>query len=82
VIVMIILGVAFLGLVAGAIWYVVTRGRHAELVTERDFDDTYDDLVHHGQIADGDRDSDWKDFHAWQVRNEEERRSWEEPDDA
>ena len=59
-------------LIVGAIWYVVARGRDADLVTERDFEAGYE----------GDGESAWEEFHDWQVRNEAERRSWEDPDDG
>ena len=69
---MVIVGIVVVLVAIGAIWYVVARGRGAELVTERDFDEVYD----------GDAQSAWDDFHAWQVGNEAERRSWEDPDDG
>ena len=69
---MIVGGVVLLAVVVGAIWYVIARGRDGDLVSKRDFDAAYD----------GDSDSAFEDFHAWQVRTEAERRSWEDPDDA
>jgi hypothetical protein len=61
---------------------VATRGRQAALVTERDFNATYDERVRNGEIAAGDRDAAWREFHAWQVENEERRRSWEDPEEV
>ena len=69
---MIVATIVLLAVVVGAICYVVSRGQGAELVTERDFDEAYD----------GDAESAWEDFHAWQVGNQAERRSWEDPDDG
>ena len=77
VIVMICVGVAFFALAVATIWYVIARGSRATTFTEADFDDTYDELVAEGEIAGDDREAAREEFHAWQVRNEEERR-WEE----
>jgi len=68
------------GLVCGiaAIWYVVVRGPRATTISERDFDDRYDELVADGEAADADRETAWRDFDAWQQTNERERLRWEE----
>jgi hypothetical protein len=68
--------VALVILVALVLWYVVTRGRHAGLVTRRDFDAAYDD------VPPADREAAWRDFHGWQLGNEAHQRSWDEPDEA
>jgi hypothetical protein len=81
VVVMLAVAVTLFAVAIAVIWYVVARGQHAELVTEHDFDDAYDELVRKGELTDGDRDKAWNDFHAWQVENAE-RRAWEEPDDG
>jgi hypothetical protein len=82
VVLMIIVGAAVAVLVAAVIWYAVTRGRDAELVTKRDFDAVYDDLAPSDRATSSDRESAWREFDAWQVTNEAERRSWDDPDDV
>jgi hypothetical protein len=81
VVLMTALAVSFVMLVIATVWYVVKRAPDAGLVTKRDFDAAYDDLDPPHQAKTGDRASAWRDFHEWQMKGEEERRSWEEPDD-
>jgi len=71
------------GLVLGValLWFVVTRGTRAATVSEADFDETYDELVATGEITEPDREQAWRDFDAWQGRNERERSRWEEAAD-
>ena len=45
VVVMVASGAALVVLVMAVIWYAGTRGRHAGLVSKRDFDAAYDDLT-------------------------------------
>ena len=78
VVIMIVAGVAVVALAIGAIWYVVARGSEATTITEGDFDEAYDELVAKGEIVDEGRDVAWQKFDSWQVKNEAERRSWEE----
>ena len=54
-------------------------GSRASATTEEDFDDAFDELVAEGTLDGGDRAAAWRDFHAWQLKDEEERVSWEEP---
>jgi hypothetical protein len=76
--IMIIVGVVFFALAIAGIWYALLRGSQAETITEEDFNETYGELVEDGEIDHDDRATAWQEFHAWQLRNEEERRSWEE----
>ena len=80
---MIVVGVVIFGFGIAAVWYFVVRTPEVAVVTEEDFDDAYDELVAKGELADrgGDREAAWRDFQAWQTRNEEERLSWEETPD-
>ena len=80
VVVMVASAAALVVLVVAVIWYAGTRGRHAGLVSKRDFDAAYDDLTPSDRATRGDRESAWRDFHVWQVTNEEERRSWDDPE--
>ena len=70
-----------LGLGVVLLWIVVTRGARATAVTEADFGATYDELVAKGEITDPDREQAWRDFDAWQSRNERERSRWQEAAD-
>ena len=81
--VMIIVGVAVFVIGIAAAWFVVTRGSKVGSITEADFDEAYDELVAKGELVDRgvDRDAAWRDFQAWQLRNEKERLSWEESSD-
>jgi pyruvate/2-oxoglutarate dehydrogenase complex dihydrolipoamide dehydrogenase (E3) component len=76
--IMIILGVVLFALAIAGIWYVLVRGSQVETITEEDFNETYDELVSKGEIDHDERATAWREFHAWQLRNEEERRSWDE----
>jgi hypothetical protein len=74
-----IIVVAAIGVFAAAmIWYVLSRGPEATSLTHADFDDAYDDLVAKGEVVDGDRDSAWQDFDAWQTREDRERQALED----
>ena len=78
----IIATVVILALGLALIGSLVVRGHRAATISEADFDDAYDELVAKGEIVDHDRKAAWEEFHAWQVANEEERRSWEDEADA
>ena len=65
----------------GLIWFVLTRESRRSAVTREDFDATYDELVAEGDAEPGDRDAAWRDFHNWQVQEEEERLEREESGD-
>jgi hypothetical protein len=76
VVLMIIAAVAVFAFGIAMIRYLLVRGSKAERISDQEFDDAYDELV-----ADGDREAARRDFHTWQLANEEERLSWEEPSD-
>ena len=76
---MIVIGVALFGVAIASLWFVLARSSKVSETTEEDFEDAYDELVAEGKLVDGDRAAAWRDFHAWELKNEEERRSWEEP---
>jgi hypothetical protein len=61
-------------------WYFVVRIPRVATISEQDFDDAYDELVANGELVDRgeDRDAAWRDFTAWQLRNEHERTSWDD----
>jgi hypothetical protein len=61
-----------------AVWHLLVRGSRAATVSEADFGDAYDEVV---ADTEGDRDAVWRDFHTWELANEKERLSWEEPTD-
>jgi hypothetical protein len=74
-----VVGVLFVsGLVMA--WYFVVRIPSVATISKRDFDHAYDELVAKGELVDrgADRDAAWRDFVAWQARNEHERMSWDE----
>ncbi len=77
VVTMITAAVVVMLIAVAVIWYRVERGSQAT-ITHDDFDDAYDEFVTKGEIVDPDRDAAWRDFDAWQVESEKERRSWEE----
>ena len=81
--VMIVVAVAVFVIGIATAWFVVGRGSKVGSITKADFDDAYDELVAKGELVDrgGDRDAAWRDFEAWQLRNEKERLSWEESSD-
>jgi hypothetical protein len=81
VLVMIVVGVAILGIAIGIAWLVLVRGSRVTAITKEDFDHEYDELGTDGKLVDRDRDDAWRDFHAWQLMNEKERLSWEETTD-
>jgi hypothetical protein len=81
VLVMIIVGVAILGIAIAIAWLVLVRGSKVTTITKEDFDHEYDELGTDGELVDRDRDDAWRDFHAWQLMNEKERLSWEETTD-
>jgi hypothetical protein len=83
VLVMIVVGIAIFGLGIAMVWLFLVRGSKAAVITKDDFGDAYDELVAKGELVDrgADRDAAWRDFNAWQLRNEKERLSWEEGDD-
>ena len=70
---MLIAGAVVLVLGLGLIWFLLTRESRKSAVTREDFDATYDDLVAKGDAEPADRDEAWRDFHNWQLREEEER---------
>ena len=76
---MIVIGVVLFGVAIAIVWFVLARGSRASATTEEDFDDAFDQLVAEGTLDGGDRQVAWRDFHAWQLKDEEERLSWEEP---
>lgn len=78
--IMILVGVALVVLVIALVSYFVLRGAKDATISEHDFDDAYDQLVAKGELIDrgADRDAAWRDFHAWQLANEQERLTWEE----
>ncbi|HEX5587616.1 MAG TPA: hypothetical protein VFZ17_09925 [Acidimicrobiia bacterium] len=78
--IMILVVVALVAFATAMVWYFVARGSKAATISEQDFDDTYRELVANGELVDRgtDRDAAWRDFHAWQLKNEQERLSWEE----
>jgi hypothetical protein len=76
---MIVIGVAVFAVAVTIVWFVLTRGSSVSETTEQEFDDAYDELVAEGTLDDGDRAAAWRDFHAWQVKDEGERSSWEDP---
>jgi hypothetical protein len=67
-----------LALGIGLIVYLVRRGPGDVEINRRDFDQTYDELVAAGDAADGDRDASWREFHAWQLQQEQERLAQDE----
>jgi flagellar basal body-associated protein FliL len=71
--IMIAVGIALFVVALAIVWFFLARGSEVTTITEREFDESYDEPV------DGDRNAAWRDFNAWQVRNEKERLSWEEP---
>jgi hypothetical protein len=78
-VVMIVVGVAIFVLGIALIWYLLARGPSAATTSREDFDAEYDRLVRTGELPAGDdREAAWRDFHARQVTEEEERLSWEE----
>ena len=81
VVVMVASGAALVVLVMAVIWYAGTRGRHAGLVSKPRLRRGVRRPHSFRSSTRGDRESAWRDFHAWQVTNEEERRSWDDPDD-
>ena len=74
---MIVVGLAVVAVAIATVWFVLVRGSKASAITKKDFDEAYDELVADGERVEGDRAAAWRDFDAWQLRNEEERRSWE-----
>ena len=68
------------GLVGGIalLWFLLTRGSRATMLSEADFDTEYDKLVAKGDVAASDRDAAWQDFDAQQVAEERERLRWDE----
>jgi uncharacterized membrane protein len=81
VLVMIVVGIVVLAFAVALVWLLLVRGSRSATITEAEFDDEYDELVAKGEIVDGDRDAAWRDFRDWQLANEKERLSWEEPTD-
>jgi len=79
VLLMIVIGVVVFGVAVAVVWFVLTRGSTVSETTKKDFDDAYDELVADGTLDDGDRAAAWREFHAWQVEDEGERSSWEDP---
>jgi len=77
--IMIAVGVVVVGIAIATAWFVLVRGSKATTTTEADFNAEYDRLVANGEAVDADRAAAWRDFHASQLRSEEERLSWEEP---
>src|SRR4051794_11722849 len=68
------------GLACGiaVVWYVVTRGSRAALVSETEFDADYDERVARGEADESGREAAWRDFDAWQATNDRDRLRWEE----
>ena len=83
VLVMILVGVAIFVFGLATVWFLLVRGSKAAVLTKDDFDDAYDLLVAKGELVDRgrDRDAAWRDCQAWQLKNEQERLSWEESSD-
>jgi hypothetical protein len=77
-VIMIVVGVALFALAIAAIWYALARSSQSATVSEEDFEAVYDELVSKGEMGGDDREAAWQEFHAWQLENEAERRSWEE----
>jgi hypothetical protein len=80
VLVMILVVVALFVFGLAMVWYVVVRGSKVATISEQDFDGAYDELVAKGELVDrgSDRDAAWRDFHAWQLKNQHERTLWDE----
>ena len=57
------------------------HGSEATAITREDFDDAYDDAVTDGEIVESDREAAWRDFDAWQLKNQQERLAEEEASD-
>ncbi len=76
--VMIVVGIVLFGLATVAIWYSLARPAQPGTLDHQDFDGAYDELIGEGEAVDRDRESAWQDFNAWQVRNEQQRRAWDE----
>jgi len=81
VLLMIVIGVVVFAVAVAVVWFVLTRGSTVSETTKKDFDDAYDELVAEGDAEPGDRDAAWRDFHNWQVQEEEERLEREESGD-
>jgi hypothetical protein len=75
---MIVVVVAVFGFGIAMVSFLLVRGSKAATITEQEFDDTYDELVGEGELDDGGRDAAWRDFHAWELKEQKERLSWEE----
>jgi hypothetical protein len=73
--------VVVLGFGLAMIWYLLRRGAQSTTVSREGFDESYDELVADGTIADGDREADWRAFDRWQVQQQEERLEREEAED-
>ncbi len=72
---MIAVGIAVFVLALAIVWFLLARGSEATTITEEEFDEANDEPV------DGDRTAAWRDFNAWQLSNEKDRLTWEEPAD-
>jgi hypothetical protein len=78
VVVAIVIGAVALVLGIGLIAYIVRRGPADVAIDRSDFDRTYDELVAAGDAEEGDRDTRWREFHAWELRQEQERLAQDE----
>ena len=78
---MIVIAVVVFGVAVAVVWFVVARGSSVSETMEQEFDDVYDELVAEGTLDDADRAAAWRDFHAWQVKGEWDRSSWDDPSD-
>ncbi len=79
--VMIVAGIAVVAFAIFIVWYLVGRGSEAGALWRGAFDEEYDGLVAKGEAEDRDREAAWRDFHAAQVKDETDRRTWEDPYD-
>jgi hypothetical protein len=81
VVMIVVVGVAGFALAIGVICYLVVRGSKATTITRENFDQTYDELLADGEVVESEREANWRDFDAWQLRNKVERLPWEEASD-
>ena len=72
-----VLAAVAVGIGVAAVWFFLTRASRSATVSRAEFDDTYDEVAAGGR----DREAAWRDFDTWQLANEQERLSWEEPTD-
>jgi hypothetical protein len=73
---MIVIGVAVFAFAIAVVVYLLAQGSHESVLWRATFDDEYDGLVASGDAPSDGREAAWQDFHAAQLQDERDRRSW------